>query len=321
MANKKMAKQEKLEIEKRNLVSTIEGCLKEHQVDLQSSTGISPFYLIEVSAKNKLASDFIDTYKTELDAFKTQLAEKTFSGQSSKQTYGVLIDTDLQFVFAFNRAFADLDREQHKIVFKNPVDLLLGNVYVQQQKPVSSPTIKPISEFPTTMKYSITGKKPSQENKGEYSQEMPSLIDRVRDLYIQNPIFLQETNESLLLAQITYETLTLVDFIRTYPGEVDTFRQKLARKAFGENKSMNDYSLLLTPDLKIKYAFNEAFAKYDTKAKKVVYSSAEEVLLEKTNQNSIDLSSVKPTPEVHVIHIHHREGPMILKYALVGKKE
>jgi hypothetical protein len=318
-----MVKQEP-EIERRNLVSTIEECLKEHRVELQSSKGISPFYLIEVSVQNKLAADFIETYQASLDDFKIQLAEKTFSGQSQKQKYGVLINPDLQFVFAFNRAFADLNREKHKIVYKNPDEVLLGKTPIQQ-KPVSSePTFTPksSSEFPTIIKYSITGKKPGQGlTQGEYSQEMPSLLGRIKDFYLQSPIFLQDTSERLLLAQVSYETLSLVDFIRTYSGEVDTFKQKLARKAFGEKKSMNDYSLLLTHDLKIKYAFNEAFASYDPKKQKVVYSPTEEILLKKTNTNTseIDLSSVKP-PVVAVLHVHHHEGSTTFRYAIQGKK-
>jgi hypothetical protein len=116
------------QIEKRNLTDTITECFAEHQVDLDGKDGVAYMYLIEVSRPGSLAEDFIDTYKGEIDEFKEGLAKKMWP-EDARQKYGVLVDQDLKYVFAFNREFADLKTVSpfQKIEFSDPEKLLIGD--------------------------------------------------------------------------------------------------------------------------------------------------------------------------------------------------
>ena len=59
-------KEDVLKFGKGNLISTIEECLKEHQVEISDGKNVVPMYLIMGSAKSSLSKDFIDVYGDEL---------------------------------------------------------------------------------------------------------------------------------------------------------------------------------------------------------------------------------------------------------------
>jgi hypothetical protein len=149
-----------------NLVFTIKLCLQEHTVALQDSKQAASMYLIEVKAESSLRKDFLDTYEPDLDDFKRQLAEKEIPDDQAEQTYGVLINTDLQYVYAFNRKFADIDRKVEKITFKNVEDVLIemtkGSDLSETDVDVPPPIMWGNSGGDlsnTTFRYSVTGKK------------------------------------------------------------------------------------------------------------------------------------------------------------------
>jgi hypothetical protein len=319
------------EIQKRNLLSTVKECLQEHQVELVGTQGVVPMYLIEVGASSPLFKDFIDTYNGDIDNFKRKLAEKTLVQNPSNQMYGVLVDTDLQYAFAFNRQFADLNRQRQRIAFKGVEDILLEHSSGQDLSQVDMPE----DSFPkfngggfdpgsTLIRYSITGKKGGKnnnENSREVSYERASLLDRIKTAYAKNEVKLkldEDKTASFFLVTVPYETSRFADFMRTYDGEVDGFKEKLAKKTFGDGKVENQYGLLLTPVLQIQFAFNTQFGRYDAKSKSVIYTPSEEVLLGQTHEQKIDLSQVQPRPTSRP-RPRRSGGPTVFRYALQGK--
>lgn len=309
------------EIQKRNLLSTVKECLQEHQIELAV-----PMYLIEVGASSLLFKDFIDTYNGDVDNFKRKLAEKTLGQNPSNQMYGVLVDTDLQYTFAFNRQFADLDRQGQRIAFKSVEDILLEYSSGQDlsQGDMNEKKFPGFNSGGTIIRYAITGGKGGKSNNGngrEVSYERVSLLDRVKTAYAENEVELKLDENKLapfFLVTVPYETSRFADFMRTYEGEVNEFKEKLAKKTFGDGKVENQYGLLLTPNLQIQFAFNTQFGRYDSKSKSVIYTPSEEVLLRQTHKQKIDLSQVPPEPGSKPGQ-GRTPGSTVFRYALQGK--
>jgi hypothetical protein len=300
------------EIEKRNLITTIQECMAEHTVNITYKGETRKLYLIEVSVKNSLFQDFMDTYTGEIDDFKKDLAKKLMK-KNDQQTYGVLIDENLKYAFAFNRKFADLNKQKDALVYKTPEEAILsvnGGNDLSTSYPSSNPAPTPFqheSNWPwhgggsgTTLKYSLQGKKEGQEEQTENqgaskgpqikdpTMEKQSLLDRVEKLYAKNsaPLMLDGKKSKFNLVKITYLTSTLNDFTRTYSSELDEFKLKLAEKKFNTfkgNKDYNSYCMFVSPELKIMYAFNSLFAQYNSFNQSVEFISAEDVLLGKTH--------------------------------------
>ena len=319
------------DIETRNLVKVIESCLGEHEFRVVELGGLSgkdkeyTFSVIEVRGAGNLLDDFIKTYSP-LDKFKTTLAKKVLP-EKGKQSYGVLIDADLQYRFAFNRLFADLDRENRKIRFKTPEEVLLEFVngpdaptqlYLEVAEAlkkngddeIDNKFIEQLGIFPkgddddlgsyvddTVMRYAFIG---GDRSKDRSVPENPSglfkhnsLVDRVRQIYAGKEVDLKTDNgvEKFYLVKIKYETSTLDDFLNTFKDELDEFKKKLARKVFGEKKTENTYITVVNKDLKIVYAYNARFAEYDENSMDIIFNQVEDVLLE-AGENVVD---EKPT--------------------------
>lgn len=319
------------EIKKRNLLTTISQCLQEHQVGLAGERGIVPMYLIEVQAPSNLFKDLVDTYGEEVSGFKRKLAEKALKSEPFNQTYGVLVNTDLQYSFAFNRKFADLDRKGKRIAFRGVEDLLIemstGQDLSQIEMPEdSSPQGESFGHGGTAIRYSILGKRDGKNDKPikcAVNYEKASLLDRVKNLYARNEVRLESDKNkwgSFYLVNTFYKTPRLTDFLRTYnqAGEVDNFREKLAERVFGKKKTENQYGLLLSPDLQIKFAFNEQFARYDRKSNSMIYTPVEKALLEQTKSKKIDLSEGAPQI-LSGMRKRRYDRPTVMRYALVGK--
>lgn len=314
------------EIARRNLTSTISECLKEHEVELAGEEGVVPMSLIEVSAPSSLFQDFVDTYNGEVDEFKRKLAKQIMGEETSTQRYGVLVDGEMRYAFAFNRQFADIDRDAQRIAFRNVEEILLERSSGQDLSGVEAPLEKFLPDFEndrfslgsTRLKYSLTGKKGSKndgDSKGDISFEKASLLDRVHKEYSGNTVELG--NKKFFLVTVPYETDTFTDFMRTYEGEVDEFKVKLAKQAFGDQKRENQYAFLFDDTLRVQFAFNTTFASYDSEAKTVNYKPAEEVLLEQTQGK--DLSVDTPKPTFMPRRLRRRPGSTRMKYSLVGK--
>ena len=200
----------KSEIEKRNLISTIHDCLKEHKVELSGKGGTVPFYLIEVGASHSLFGDFVDTYSGKIDPFQRRLAKNLLGTDQKSQTYGVLVDTDLKYNFAFNRKFADLDRKNKKIKFKDVEDYLLevSNKGVEGPHPIHPNN--DIDGLDTVFRYSIVGEKnkKTRNRVGEVDFEGKSLLDRISTLYSATlgKVKIRNKEKDFINRRISYET-------------------------------------------------------------------------------------------------------------------
>ncbi len=123
----------------------------------------------------------------------------------------------------------------------------------------------------------------------------------------------------MYLIEITYETSTLEDFRKVYDGEIDNFKNKLAKKTFGNSKSENKYTLLISPDMQIMFAFNNRFAKYNKETDRIDFKPVEEAILEEKSEEDFFTHEkpYRPRPR--------RPGSSgsntVLRYSLQGKKE
>ncbi|MFC1753839.1 hypothetical protein ACFL96_10690 [Thermoproteota archaeon] len=324
-----MAKQE---IVQRNLISTIDECMQEHEVVLAEGESTVSRFLIEVTAQSSPAKDFTDTYKGDVDKFRKKLAEKLLGKEPTIQTYGVLVTPELAFDFAFNRKFADLDREGNRIVFKNPEELLLEMSEGQDLSPQGSiPDTymdSPSSDSgEMVFKYSLTGKKGGKKKaNGKTVQfERASLLDRVKSAYDDAKVMVFTTAKRpkrFYLMEVPYKTSTFQDFLRTYDGEVDKFKKDLAKTLFGEDKKDNTYGILMDPNFRMRFAFNTAFANYDPETRQVVYTPLQELLLNESNERDMAAELARRSQSTRTSGVRRRRrGGMLMKYALAGKKE
>jgi hypothetical protein len=311
------------QLQRGNLLSVMDLCLQEHQVNLSISDKVLPFYLIEGNAPSSVFEDFTDTYP-EVDRFRRDLAKKVLGVNVFPQTYGVLVNTDLQYSYAFNRRFADLNPEKSQIVFKTPEDILLEEA---KGKDLSTSIIddKDGNSFPKglsnmVIRYAIVGQKgQGQGNLVEPPQARTSMLDRIQKDYEKKEIKLsgQTRRERFFLVQVPYETSKLQDFELTYINDFNQFQQKLAKRLFGEGRQENNYSVIFNKDLRMVAAFNTAFAHYDSKRKEIVYTAVEDVLLNVASNS--DLSTmVSQRPKT--IFTRPNRGPVRYRYAIVGKE-
>lgn len=323
-------------LEKGNLLGIIEGCLKEHQVDLAVDGSRVPFYLIESRVASPLAGDFADTYP-EADDFKKRLAVKLLGDRPAEQVYGILVDTGLKYSFAFNRKFADLNSNKDRIVFKGVEDVLLE---ASEGKDLSEDCDLHPDQIDENhddgngggmeniqIKYAIAGGKRSGSRKNRRSStgvdlaaslSRNSMLDRIKLDYKKREIWLDSTEESerFFLVNTAYQTNRFEDFVKTYGNEISDFQRKLAQKLFGTSKEENNYGIVFSEDLTMKFAFNTGFAAYDPRKKSIVYMPAEDLLLLVDPKR--DLSEL---PEPPIRRHFPSVDSLILKYALVGKKD
>jgi hypothetical protein len=324
-------------IEERNLKGTIENCLKEHSVQLTTENKDATMYLIEVNSdlgktqpKNAVFKDFKMTYP-EADKFQTALAKKVFhSGR--QRVYGVLVDKNLQFQFAFNRLFADMNHEK-KIEFKELEELLLGLAQPGDiDLSINSPAIN-IDDFTGSdggfgngfgggmdgivLRYSLSGHKNGQKGAGVYQNinfERANLIERVKETYKDNLHTVTlgvKKKRDFFIIQTRYETSLLQDFLDTYDDVLTPFQKKIAPELIKEEKHKpirginpsvldsfpkgNEYVLLLDESLQIQFAYNTKFAAYDAESQQILYANPEEILLGKSSSpfDALDEVAIK----------------------------
>jgi len=310
--------------EEKNLMSTIEDCLKEHRVDLKSDKGVVPMYLIEVTAQSSLYDDFVKTYEGEVDEFKKKLAKKVMGLAWVDQKYGVLINTDLKYEFAFNRRFADIDKKAKKIVYKDVEDVLLDmsnevdlseqesvNELADQLEQQTGPSLFPGN---AVFRYSVVGKKSKkkkEKNLGKVEFEKQSLLGRIQTQYADRFVDVkfsgQRQKRELCLIETEYKTKTINDFMKIYGDEISDFQKKLAKQIFGKKKTNNEYIFMLDKNMQIVFAYNRMFCAYDFQTKKLVYTPVEQVLLQ--NNKDRDLSETGDFRKVET-KVKKRQGPV-----------
>jgi hypothetical protein len=279
---------ESSELERRNLLSTITECLSEHTVELTGQSRVVPMYLIEVIAPSSLSVDFFKTYGQQ-DGFRTRLVENLMGNKVVDQRYGVLLDTDLRYTFAFNRTFADIDKKKKRINFESPEEVLLryskgGDDLYGKVPEVDLSNIDSGGDT-TLIRYSLSGRKPGQPPRQTIERvdfDQSSLIDRVKNLYERTKVNVQVDGKVLpfFLINVEYNTNTKQDFLRTYGREVESFQERIAEELLGISRRVNNYTVLVSPQMQMQFAFNNMFASYDPKSKTVIYTPAEEVLVQ-----------------------------------------
>jgi hypothetical protein len=341
-----MKEEKKMEIDKRNLVSTISECLKEHQVNLKSNNGDVPMYLIEVNAPGNLELDFLSTYAGEVDDFKQKLAKKIFKNSDKAQSYGVLIDEDLKYTFAFNRKFGDINIKDKKISFKSVEDVLVDststNFKYEEDTEFPEQPVRPRPSFrpDTLIRYSLTGKKDFtvkygligrrdevQDTNSIVSFDKENLLDRIKNFYSENTVVLDVDGkkQKFFAVNVKYNTSTLNDFQRMYDAEIDDFKIKLAKKTFGFGKTNNEYVLLINQDMQIAYVYNTKFAEYDKGTNSIKFVNVEDALLDNGGAKK-DITDIFPQrrkvePPKEYPAPRRPSGHTRILYCLQGKKE
>jgi hypothetical protein len=278
-----------------------------------------------------LAEDFVKTYP-ESTVFQRQLAERILT--QGIQTYGLFVDINLKYSFAFNRKFADLNKKKEGIDFRSAEDVLLGT-FNQPTQPIF-----PVSDFPgapfsphdgpgsdIVVRYAITGGKGSNgaANLNVDLSELfgrASLLDNVKRDYVRKGLKIDLADErgDFFLAYIDYPANLFEDFESTYGSSGDEIRNRLAKKLFANEKIPNRYGVILDDDLKMRFAFNTRFAEYSVRLKKVVYTPEIDLLVPATSTPQkpqvfpkYGFPGPKPKPS-------SGSGP-VFRYAIVGKKE
>jgi len=107
----------------------------------------------------------------------------------------------------------------------------------------------------------------------------------------------EEKKRELILIEISASTSLYDDFCQTYP-DATAMHRKLAEKLFGKKQTQNVYGTLFDADLKVVFAFNRAFADYDRKKEKIIYTPVDELLLDAIPETtSFKPNFVKPKIE------------------------
>jgi len=274
-------------MEESNLIETIRDCLQEHEI----IWGKEPQYLIEVNGMTNPYQDFVETY-AELDDFKKEVARKLLGDEENQESYGVLVNQDLKYDFAFNRRFADLNFEDGKLSFKSPEQVLFE--LMDQEKGEK--------KKPNTVK---------------------NLLHRIRQVYEDgNKVEIDDKN--FFLIPTLYETNLLKDLKRTYGENLDEFKEKLASNLIGESLNKNRYIMLLNEDLQIEYAYNESFAEYNPETMEIEFKPVEESVLEIVEERKDSNKQIK-IPGFDIPFMPSRvpsriDNNTIIRYALIGKK-
>lgn len=270
-------------VAERNLVPVIRTCLEEHEVIVQGSS----YYLVEVGVNSSLVRDLAATFGKELTDFHHELAKKV-GDKTCPQTYGALVDPGLNYVFAFNRLFADYNRKKEEVVFKDPADILLPWVDEHKQVVPRIPLYSPGSND-TVFRYASLGTPGHPRRGGPTSFTKQSLMPHVVKEWANKRVKMNvgEGVKPYHLIGVDYDTLTMDDLERTYPDfDGSKFHKDLAQRVFGTRKVTNSYGLLLDDNPRIVFAFNKRFAKVDSTKNELTFMTPEQVLLDHVSPRS-----------------------------------
>ncbi|MBS3094148.1 hypothetical protein J4474_00640 [Candidatus Pacearchaeota archaeon] len=313
----------KLPFIERNLLPTIRECLSEHAVDLSVGEKRFPMYLIEAEVSSPLDKDFFDTYAIG-DEFKKKIARNVLRGRG--QTYGVLVDSDLKYRFAFNRRFADFNFDDGKVVFKPAEEFLIESLDVTDLSQISNDSSNifncdSLSDLDAmTMRYALVGGRNDVPTKPLIPEHTGidggfSLLDRIRDSYKQKEVMITigETTMPFYLVNTSYQTSLLNDFLITYGDELDGFERRIAQNSFGFEPKDNEYGILFSQDLRMQFAFNNKFGFYNNRDKTIGFLPPKDILVRAT--------ASAPTKPTKPAEPSQGSGKMVFRYALQGKKE
>lgn len=284
-----------MEKERNILESTFRNLLSNHTLTIGDGTNLDEFYVIEVYPKTALVDDFMATYP-DIEEFKSDVAKASLGKDRGRQTYGVIISKQLQYMFAFNRQFAEF--KGFELAFETPEDVILS--YIRDGAK-------------TKFNFERTDQAIPKDLGGRVSFARPSLLDRVKDYYRQHKVTID--GKEYFLVEFENTSFTFNDIVGTYKKELrDDFKRKIAEAKFKKDKvEQNKYGILFDEEMRMRFAFNTRFANFREGA--IVYQPLEELLL----------SGGKPTDkkELMLPRVDHRKNCSggRLCYALVGLKD
>ena len=122
-------------LKRSNAISFLRRDLQRHQVKVELSDPqeqdsmdktAQDYYLIIMRGQTKPAEEFIAVYPEETGM--VNLANRILGTEEAVCDYGVLLDEDLQIIFAFNCLFADYDLEKQEVVFKTAERALIDQL-------------------------------------------------------------------------------------------------------------------------------------------------------------------------------------------------
>lgn len=113
-----------------NVLNLIVKDLSRHEVEvtLPGEKVSKKFYLIIMEAKTSLFEDFKETYKEEATKLHLKIAKKMFGKKEKNYNYGVLVDKDNKYQYAFNTKFADYNKKKKIIEYKSVDEIIENNI-------------------------------------------------------------------------------------------------------------------------------------------------------------------------------------------------
>lgn len=118
-----------------NAIGLVKTDMKRHAVSvvLPGEQEERSLFLIMISAQTSKLKDFEQTYGNKVTTTHLKVARKVFGEVETENVYGVLMDENLQMVFAFNRDFADYDAKRKAVIFKDVDDILLDRIEAKRE--------------------------------------------------------------------------------------------------------------------------------------------------------------------------------------------
>jgi hypothetical protein len=112
------------DFEQKSLLDRVKNEYSKNVSEVQLGGKIQPVYFVEISYNTNTFDDFMQLYKAETDDFEGKLARKLFDKGKQKNQYVMLIDMNMQIIYAFNRKFQAYD-ESTKTISKTAVEEVL----------------------------------------------------------------------------------------------------------------------------------------------------------------------------------------------------
>jgi len=362
----------KSEIQKKNLISTIDDCLKEHQLTVADSKHTEEMYLIQMTAPSTLLVDFTTTYRDSMikQFGPSETILKVLSTvvvgalkKNGTQTYGVLVDKNLKCRYAFNMEFGDFNKDENRVSFK-PLEDVLMKCAEQVANKINEPEVVRESSYSDMVfRYSLIGgnggpmlkyglpeprgesdsdlikKLISGSKKGEsvinYLEtpktpgkvefENNSLLHIIRgnfELSNNVEVIINEQPQKFYLVDTKYQTIPYIDLEKMYGKQNVSKNTEELSKKFGEKKE-NTYSVLITPDMQMKFAFNRKFSHLDKDTKQIVYPTLGEIVDGRYGMSilaELNAALSKRERDAMPRDSHSYPGSMMVKYSLCEPK-
>lgn len=260
----------------RNALPLIKKNLREKTVEviLPEEGNLIKGYLIKISGDIDPFRDFHIMYQG-IGGKAFEKAERRLHNENPEalKNHGVLIDPEtMKIVFTFNMAFADLHRAGKKFVrfpLTEIFPVVIPDYYgkpCRDGDPCFGERAKKLVE-----KYAYFPR-------GKVANCLASFTDTLAKHAVSVRLPGEDTSQLLYLIKVWAKTNFKEDYGISYPGN---FLKRLAAIPEREDE-FREYGLFVSPQgLEIVFAFNTAFAKYDSQNKTVEYLTVAENILKR----------------------------------------